>query len=178
MEYWIIYDLASGEDRLRGSGPAGTAALQSVPEGFGLALVPAGAVLGQAIDLELIRAASTSQIDAMAEAIRMSFLTPGAGQAMTYQRKEAEARAWINDQQTATPFLDAEAAARDVTLADLAAEVVRLADAWTATGATIEGARMGAKAAVARAETLGAIVEASKVEWRSLVSSAAERGAA
>lgn len=165
MEYWIIYDLVSGEDRLRGSGPAGTAALQSVPDGFGLVLVPAAAVLGQTIDLEIIRSASTSQIDATAEALRMSFLTPGAGQAMTYQRKEAEARAWFLDQETATPFLDAEAAARDVTLADLAAEVVRLVDAWTATGAAIEGARMGAKAAVASAKTLGAIVEASKVDW-------------
>lgn len=164
-EYWIVYDLATGKEVFRGSGASGSAGTQPLAEGLGIALVPPAAIQRPEIDLEVIRVSVAGQIDMQAEQARHVFLTPGAGQAMTYQRKEAEARGWINDQETATPFLDAEAAARSVTLADLAVEVVRLADAWTATGAAIEGARMGAKAAVARAGTLGAIVEASKVDW-------------
>ena len=165
MEYWIIYDLATGEDRLRGSGPVGTAALQAVLEGFGIVLVPPAAVMGPTIDLDVIRSASLAGIDAQAELVRQSILTPGAGQAMTYQRKEAEARAWSLDNDTTTPFLTAEAGARGMTIADLAAEIIQLADAWVATGATIEGLRMGTKAAVSRAATLGAIVAAGKVDW-------------
>ena len=165
MEYWIIYDLATGEDRLRGSGPVGTAALQAVPEGFGIVLVPPAAVMGPTIDLDVIRSASLTGIDAQAELVRQSILTPGAGQAMTYQRKEAEARAWSLDNDTATPFLSAEAGAREMTIADLAVEVIQLADAWVAIGAAIEGLRMGAKAAIGRATNLGAIVAAGKVDW-------------
>jgi hypothetical protein len=165
MEYWIIYDLATGEDRVRGSGTIGAAALQAVPKGFGIVLVPPAAVMGPTIDLDLIRSASVSGIDAQAEVVRQSILTPGAGQAMTYQRKEAEARAWSLDNASATPFLSAEARARGMTIADLAAEIIQLADAWVAIGAAIEGLRMGAKAALGRAANLGEIVAASKVDW-------------
>jgi len=165
MEYWIIYDLATGGDRLRGSGPVGTAAIQTVPEGLGIVLVPPAAVMGPTIELDVIRSASLTGIDAQAELVRQSILTPGAGQAMTYQRKEAEARAWSIDNDTTTPFLSAEADARGMTIADLAAEVIQLADAWVAIGAAIEGLRMGAKAAVGRAASLGAIVAAGKVDW-------------
>jgi hypothetical protein len=52
-----------------------------------------------------------------------------------------------------------------MTIADLAAEIIQLADAWVAIGAAIEGLRMGAKAAVGRAANLGEIVAASKVDW-------------
>jgi hypothetical protein len=165
MEYWIIYDLATGADRLRGSGPVGTAGLQAVPEGFGIVLVPPAAVMGPTIDLDVIRSASAVGIDAQAEVVRQSILTPGSGQAMTYQRKEAEARAWSLDDGSATPFLSAEASARGMTIADLAAEIIQLADAWVAIGAAIEGLRMGAKAAVGRAANLGEIVAAGKVNW-------------
>lgn len=168
MEYWIVYDLVSGLERWRGSGVTGSAVTQVLPDGLGLVLVSPEVLQGIELDLDLLRAISAHRIDASAEAIRQRYLTPGAGQAMTYQRKEAEARAWIVDHDAATPFLSAEAPARGMTIADLAAEVIQLADTWTAIGSTIEGMRMGAKAAVARATTLGAIVEASKVEWGTL----------
>jgi len=144
MEHWIIYDLASGEELWRGGGSVGSAAQQQFAEGMGMVMVPA-------------------QVEA--ELIRQRILTPGAGQAMTYQRKEAEARAWSIDNDTTTPFLTAEAGAREMTIADLAAEIIELADAWVAIGAAIEGLRMGAKAAVGRAANLGAIVAAGKVDW-------------
>lgn len=165
MEHWIIYDLASGEELWRGGGSVGSAAQQEFAEGMGMVMVPAQVVLAPAIDLDALRDASAIKIDAEAELIRQRILTPGAGQAMTYQRKEAEARAWSLDNDTTTPFLTAEAGAREMTIADLAAEIIELADAWVAIGAAIEGLRMGAKAAVGRAANLGAIVAAGKVDW-------------
>lgn len=53
-----------------------------------------------------------------------------------------------------------------MTLAELAAEVIQLADAWVAIGSTIEGLRMGAKTTIARAVTFGEVVLASEVDWK------------
>jgi len=165
MEHWIVYDLESGDERWRGSGSIGSAAQQQLPEDLGVVIVPQAAIVGAALDLGVLRDTAAASIDAQAEVVRQSILTPGAGQAMTYQRKEAEARAWSLNNLTATPFLSAEAGARGMTIADLAAEIIELADAWVAIGAAIEGLRMGAKAAVGRAANLGAIVAAGKVDW-------------
>lgn len=176
MEYWIVYDIASGEPLYPGSGTLGQAAVQQVPEGAELMMVPQQILLGRAwpnLDLAILRIALSNGIDAEAEQIRQRFLTPGAGQAMTYQRKEAEARAWMADNTAPTPFLSAEAPARDVTVADLAAEVIMLADQWTAIGSAIEGLRMGAKAALQRAGTFGQIIAAAKVDWDSIRAPAA-----
>lgn len=176
MEFWIVYDLASGDELWRGSGSAGSAEQQALPEGCSLVVVPPETVRGATLDLGALRAAVIAQIDAQAEQARQVFLTPGAGQVMTYQRKEAEARAWIADQRTAVPFLDAEAAARGLPLADVAAEVIRLADRWTAAGSAIEGLRMGAKLAATKAATIGAIVAARRIEWSSILSPSTDRG--
>lgn len=118
-------------------------------------------------DLDALRAAMAARIDAEAEQVRQLFLTPGSGQAMTYAKKEWEARAWAVDNATPTPFLSAEAPARGMTVAVLAAEVLALSDAWVAVGSAIEGVRMGAKTAVAAAPTLGGIIAAATVDWAS-----------
>ncbi|TCP30685.1 hypothetical protein [Sphingomonas sp. BK235] len=164
-EFWVIYDPIDGNERWRGSGPAGASALQEIPEGLSLAVVPMEVVRTAQLDLEVLRTFACRKVDQSAEALRMRFLTPGAGQAITYTRKEAEARAWSIDNSVAVPFLTREAAARSMTLADLAAEVISQADAWVMVGAEIEGMRMGAKTSVAAAETFGAIVAAAELQW-------------
>ena len=168
MEYWIVFDPVSGLELWRGGGSAGSAAQQDMPEGAALVVVPQAVIAKSEIDLDRLRACLALRVDAEAEAIRQRFLTPGAGQAMTYQAKQAEARAWVSDNSLPTPFLSAEAPARGMTVADLADEVIRLSDAWTMIGAAIEGMRMGAKSAIAEAGTLGAIVAASRVDWTTL----------
>lgn len=171
MEHWIVYDLATGQPLYPSSGSTGTAAYQQLPDGTGLVVVPQQMLLGvQWPDLNLspLRVAMAMAIDAEAEQLRQSFLTPGAGQAMTYQRKEAEARAWSADSTVSTPFLSAEAPARGSTVAELAAEVIALADQWCVIGSAIEALRMGAKEAVKVAGTLGAVVAAAKVDWGSI----------
>jgi hypothetical protein len=47
--------------------------------------------------LEALRAQSLAEIDAQAEAARLRHITPGAGQALTYERKRAEAEALVRD---------------------------------------------------------------------------------
>lgn len=172
MEFWIVYDLATGEERWRGQGPTGMSAHQSYPEGLGIMVVPQAVVQSPEVDLDVLRAHLARTIDTEAELIRRSFLTPGEGQAMTYQRKEAEARAWAADNAAATPFLTAEAAARGMTLPELAAEVIQLADSWVVIGSAIEGLRMGAKTAIARGVTLGAVLLAATVDWRKVAQAA------
>ena len=93
-----------------------------------------------------------SMIDAVnnrAEAVRNLFLTPGSGQAITYARKEDEARAWTAEADPAAfPFLSAEATATGATLADTAALVLAQANAWVTIGAAIEGNRRGLVVAI------------------------------
>lgn len=166
MEFWIIFDRATGAIVERGSGSTGVAAAQQLDDSLGMILVPQAVVRTREIDLDVLRAYLAASIDAQAEQIRQQFLTPGAGQGMTYIRKEMEARAWIVDNGAPVPFLTVEAAARGMTVADLAAEVIQLADAWVAIGSTIEGLRMGAKTTIARSVTFGEVVLASEVDWK------------
>lgn len=101
------------------------------------------------IDLAPLKRAMTDGVNARAEALRNIYLTPGSGQAITYTRKEAEARAWSDGADPASfPFLTAEAAATGASIADVAALVIAQADAWVTVGAAIEGRRRGLVVAI------------------------------
>lgn len=108
-------------------------------------------------DLPALRTAACAEIDAAAEAARAGIATTGSLQALTYQRKEAEARDLLAGGTGVHPLLEAEATATGVTVADLAATVVAAADAWLAAAARIEASRMVAKAAVRAAVSPAAI---------------------
>lgn len=168
MEYWIVCDGATGAELYRGSGSPGTSAFQTLPDGAFVVIVPLAVVAKPELDLTALRTFLSDTVDNQAELERQRFLTPGAGQAMTYQAKQAEARAWTADNNAPTPFLSAEAPARGMTIAALAAEVIQLVDVWIAIGSAIEGKRMGAKAAIGAAQVLGDIVTAAKVDWSSI----------
>ena len=59
----------------------------------------------------------------------------------TFDKQEAEARAWLADSGTPTPFLSALAAARGIELAELARRVVAKADALAAASGHLVGPR-------------------------------------
>ncbi|MES3092783.1 phage portal protein [Sphingomonas aerolata] len=158
-------DATSAAKGWRGGGSSGSSAMQEVPKGASLIIVPAAALRGPVVDLAVIGAYLMARVDLEAERVRLRFVTGGAGQAMTYTRKEAEARAWVAQPGTPTPFLDAEAEATGATRESVAAVVIAQADAWVQVGSAIEGLRMGAKAGIDRATTLGAIVAAAAVDW-------------
>lgn len=165
MEYWVVYDVASGDERLRGSGPKGSAALQQLDDGLALIMVPFVALRGAALDLDVIRAYLTAKVDRDAEQVRLRFVTPGSGQGMTYLAKEAEARAYLLDSSTPIPFIEEEALQTDASIGDTIANVLLNADAWKPIGAKIEGKRRGAKVRIDRAASLGEIVAAAAVDW-------------
>jgi len=166
-EYYVVYDTASGAARWRGSGSTGATAAQrsSLPEGLAVMEVPLEALTADDVDIEPVKAFVCAKIDRAAEALRDSYITPGSGQALTYQYKAQEALAWQADHNAPTPFLAAEAAALGMTLADLVAEVLAQRDAWIAIGSTIEGARRKAKADVTAAGDFAALAAASAVDW-------------
>lgn len=166
MEYYVVFDTATGAVRWRGQGPEGTASLQMLSEGLAALTVPQACLAGEDFDIEPLRIAVLATIDERAETVRQRYLTPGAGQALTYQRKEAEARAWHEGATPAHfPFLSAEADATGVTIDTLAAEVIAMADQWAVIGSAIEGVRMAAKKAVAEASGLPQIIAAAAVTW-------------
>ena len=81
----------------------------------------------QPVNLAAIKAELKAKVAADAEACRLRFITPGAGKAMSYQEKLAEARLVLDDPAAVTsdlvPILAAEAAARGITVQQ-AAELV------------------------------------------------------
>lgn len=118
--------------------------------------------------LAALRQRAMEQVDAQAEFQRLARITPGAGQALVYERKRAEAERMATDpdpQPVDYPMLAAEVGITAATLADVGAVVRTLAAQWTAAAAAIEGVRLGAKAAIAAATTPPAIRAAAQVTW-------------
>lgn len=97
-----------------------------------------------------------SLIDQAAESERLKYITAGAGQAMTYQQKTTEARAFLDDVSPLAadyPLLSAEVGITAATIVDVANTVLAAFDQWQTIGAAIEAARLGTKMAINAAET-------------------------
>lgn len=107
-------------------------------------------------DLEEIKRSLAAVVDNAAETERLKYITPGAGQALTYQQKSEEAKRYLaaTDPDPADyPLLSAE---MGITAADLAgvARIVNAAFAqWQIIGAAIEKTRLATKAAIDAAAT-------------------------
>jgi hypothetical protein len=116
-------------------------------------------------------------VDQSAEAARQRFVTPGAGQAAVYLRKEAEARRFLaldpevqaaQEAGPSWPYLSAEINVTAGTLAEVATIIVALADAWDQAAAAIEALRLAAKATIAEASSQAecrAAAESAMAEW-------------
>ena len=90
---------------------------------------------------------------------RLLFITEIAGQNMTYQRKEEQARSYVADPILAElnisqyPFITKEASATGLTNAQVAANVITQADGWVSLGSDIEAIRIGSKMELEAATT-------------------------
>jgi hypothetical protein len=116
------------------------------------------------------------RIDVEAGTVRTRFITDVPGQQLTYQRKEMEARAWIEAESPDPedfPFLTAEAGATGTQAGVVAAQVLAAAASWGRIGSAIEGARIAAKRAVREATTLAAKEAAAAVDWDSMLAEVA-----
>lgn len=100
------------------------------------------------IALEAIKLDLKNSVDAMAEAERLKYITPGEGQAMTYRQKVDEAQAFKATKSPLSkdyPVLSSEIGITASSL-DAVADIVLAAYAqWQQIGAAIERARLGAK---------------------------------
>jgi hypothetical protein len=130
--------------------------------------------------LNEVRKDALQKIDDQAEQERQKVITPGAGQAMTYIRKEQEARAALLDTSldpSSYPILRASIAAElaigieavtSVDLQSIARVVIQLSDAWAMRASQIEEIRLSAKREVnnaASAEFIYAIT--AGLDWSS-----------
>lgn len=161
------------------SGHGGIDSLLSVAEEDGVFAVsgPADAIAAvaavPAVDapasisarLSSLKAARKSAIDASAEVERGKYITLGAGQAMTYQRKTEEARLYVQavaaEQEIDPadfPLLQATVGIDGATIGAVAELVLQMDAQWAVIGAAIEAARLGAKAAIDVAEDEAAVL--------------------
>ncbi|MCM0751955.1 hypothetical protein DEA98_13750 [Brucella pseudogrignonensis] len=108
-----------------------------------------------AATLEQIKSTLKAGVDAAAEAERLKYITPGNGQAMTYQQKVAEAQAYkaaSNPKAADYPILSSEVGITAETLAEVADIVLSAFAQWQQIGAMIESIRLGAKRDIDAAE--------------------------
>lgn len=105
--------------------------------------------------LEAIKVQLKRRVDADAEAERLNYITPGEGQAMTYQQKVDEARAFkvtSNPKAADYPVLLSEVGITGETLSEVAEIVLAAFAQWQQIGAAIESIRLGAKRDIDTAE--------------------------
>lgn len=86
-------------------------------------------------------------VDDAAENARLKHLTPGSGQAMTYELKYQEALAGGG------PMISAEVEALGMTVQEVIDSVLVARQQWQVLGAQIEAARSKAKKAIREAQT-------------------------
>jgi hypothetical protein len=180
MTFFVKYDLATGAFKGAGSCPPEQIANQATP-GIGVIESAADVLIASeqdgrtviSVDLAPVRTHLRDRIDAEAGATRMHFITDVPGQAQSYAKKEAEARAWTPGDDTAHPdlypFMIAEATVRGVSVAQVRSEIVAQVDALIPIAARIEAHRAAAKIAVSAASAIPEMIAAATVDWNSLI---------
>lgn len=124
------------------------------------------------IDLAAVKTQAKREIDAQAEAERLKYITPGAGQAMTYQQKVDEARSFMaasNPEASDYLILSSEVGITAETLSEVADVVLAAFAQWQQIGAAIEAIRLGAKRDInAAQDEAAARVIVDEIEWPQL----------
>ncbi len=115
-------------------------------------------------ELAEAKAQALSEVDNAAEAARLRFITPGAGQSLEYAATEAEARAYMVSSTIDPeywPWLNAErmAAGRTSTIHQIAQQVLDMANAWRSVGSEIKRTRRAAKIAIESATSVLSVRE-------------------
>lgn len=128
-------------------------------------------------DLAAVKAEIKAKIDADAEASRLNYITPGAGQAMTYREKFDQAEAvdamgeqaanalTVQERVAQFPVLAASVGIEAQTLWDCAQLVLTKYQEWAMLAYQIEALRLAGKAAVDAAGDVEAARAASVIAW-------------
>lgn len=130
------------------------------------------------IPLSVMQASYQRKIDADAEAVRLRFITPGSGMALTYQEKLSQAQAVLTlgedaanaltptERDTQYPVLAASVGIEAETLYACAQLVVSKYEAFSRVSLLIERARLGGKSAVAAAgDKAGVLAAYTAIVW-------------
>lgn len=105
------------------------------------------------VDLNELKTALKASIDTAAEIERLKYITPGAGQALTYQTKVMEAQRYIDtDGAGEYPLLSKEIGITGDTLAGVVGVIIDMHNQWLSIGGDIEQVRLDAKAKIDAAE--------------------------
>jgi len=125
------------------------------------------------IDPVALKQSLRAKIDAEVGAVRVQFITDVPGQAQTYEKKEAEARLWIDGDEVTNPdrypFMLAEATVRGIAIAQVRAEIMAQVNQLTPVAALMEAHRVNAKQNVLTATTLPDIIAAAVIPWQSIL---------
>lgn len=117
-----------------------------------------------AMGLSTIKENAKAAVDAAAESVRTKYITPGAGQAMTYAEKSDEAADFVAANYPSDlsmyPFIQAEVNATGKTASAAADDILARKSAWIAVGAAIEEARLAGKMSIDTAADEAAVVAA------------------
>jgi len=101
------------------------------------------------VDLVAAKAANILTIDSLAETQRLTFITGGSGQSLTYQEKADDAQAYKDASYpvdlTGYPFVQAEVNATGNTSTVATDDILAARGAWIVKGAAIEELRIKAK---------------------------------
>lgn len=76
---------------------------------------------------------------------------------LTFDKQEQEARAWLADNSTSTPFIDALATGRQMDKAELVSRIIAKADAFALTSGSLTGQRQRYEDLLDVAETADAV---------------------
>jgi len=113
-----------------------------------------------------------NRVDSEAENTRLKFITGGAGQALIYERKRAEAESWLAATSPVAsdyPLIKARAERLNATTPDYAAVATEWKtknDVWITSAVLIENIREGSKEAIDAATTAAdAMTAASNLTW-------------
>ncbi len=112
------------------------------------------------VPLADLKAAAVDLINARVGELRAQHITVTVGQSATYLSKQGEAVRHANGDAGPFPYLQAEAAALDASLVDVAELVGATAAAWTEINADLEARRRAALEAVKAAETAVQVYQA------------------
>lgn len=115
-------------------------------------------------DLTAAQVKYLREIDDISESTRLRFITPGAGQAMTYEAKFREA----TRPDEPRPLITAEAEALEISVAEVAQTVITAHTLWQQVGSRIEALRLKAKRDIREATTVAEMHAAVKALGLSL----------
>lgn len=105
-----------------------------------------------------IKAGKLAEInDAYQQAIATLTPTYPDDERLTFDKQEQEARAWLADNSTPTPFIDALAAGRQMDKAELVSRIIAKADAFALASGSLTGQRQRYEDMLDVAETADAV---------------------